>query len=438
MAEILAVGRNGLHGDAQRHAFTEPMAYGTKIVDRFPRLLYIGAAPVEASYHGSALLYRLLQRYPVERLCIAEAGVEISAPARRLPEVRYESYKLPWRRLTVSRFAPLFRSLLLLLAAGRARRFKLLVREFRPQAILSVTADTSFITAAAVACQVGIPFYLICHDEWFMQPLFCDDACKDRIFGKVYRAAASRLCISPAMVENYERRYQARGSVLYPSRAADALVFDEPPSRLDRTDGAFTCAYAGSFNTDYVAALRLLAECLLPLGGRLLIYGPLDGEQAESFGLTSHNIEIGGPLPSRRLIEALRERADVLFVPMSFAPDQRSNTELSFPSKLTDYTAAGLPLLIFGPSYCSAALWALANAPVAEVVTVEGEKELSRVLQRLSSDRGHRMRLAQAAILAGKRYFSHGSAYEAFRVALCAGNSDDTRADIAAPANGIA
>ena len=40
-----------------------------------PRLLYLGDVPVEASYHGSALLYRLLQAYPAERLTIIEAGI---------------------------------------------------------------------------------------------------------------------------------------------------------------------------------------------------------------------------------------------------------------------------------------------------------------------------------------------------------------------------
>ena len=43
-----------------------------------PRLLYIGDVPVEASYHGSALLYRLLQTYPPDRLRIIEAGLAAS------------------------------------------------------------------------------------------------------------------------------------------------------------------------------------------------------------------------------------------------------------------------------------------------------------------------------------------------------------------------
>ena len=40
-----------------------------------PRLLYLGDVPVEASYHGSALIYRLLQHYPVDRLMIIESNL---------------------------------------------------------------------------------------------------------------------------------------------------------------------------------------------------------------------------------------------------------------------------------------------------------------------------------------------------------------------------
>ena len=50
----------------------------------------------------------------------------------------------------------------------------------------------------------------------------------------------------------------------------------------------------------------------------------------------------------------------------------RINMEMAFPSKLADCTATGLPLLIYGPAYCSAVTWARENPGVAEVVETEG------------------------------------------------------------------
>ena len=63
-----------------------------------PNLLYIGDVPVESSYHGSALLYRLLQTYPPDCLRIIEAGLTTSLPDRRLPGVTYSTALQPGRR----------------------------------------------------------------------------------------------------------------------------------------------------------------------------------------------------------------------------------------------------------------------------------------------------------------------------------------------------
>jgi hypothetical protein len=41
-------------------------------VSTLPRLSYLGEVPVECSYHGSALLWRLFESYPPEDLLIVE------------------------------------------------------------------------------------------------------------------------------------------------------------------------------------------------------------------------------------------------------------------------------------------------------------------------------------------------------------------------------
>ena len=49
-----------------------------------PRLCYLGEVPIECSYHGSALLWRLFENYPPKNLLIVE-GVHRSSVERRLP-----------------------------------------------------------------------------------------------------------------------------------------------------------------------------------------------------------------------------------------------------------------------------------------------------------------------------------------------------------------
>ena len=404
------------------------------------RLLYIADVPVEASYHGSALLYRLLEDYPVDRLEIVEAGTGASLPERRMAGVRYTAAALPLNRLQTTRFAPWYSQACLLAASIRARRFSGIVDRFKPDAILTVTHGVSWISAAALAEKRGLPLHLICHDEWARAIVSTgvSRAWADDIFGSYYRVAASRLCVSAFMAEDYEVRYGAVGSVLYPSRARDAVRYTSPPKRIGTNTEQFTCAFAGTINSaGMVAALKSLATVLEQQHGRLLIFGPLDVAQAKVSGLDAKNIEICGLLSSSELMETLRDRAHALFVPMSFAAQDRPNMEVSFPSKLTDYTAVGLPLLIYGPEYCSAVRWARSNDGVAEVVVYEDESALTEAVLRLAGQSAYRMQLAANALAVGDQYFSHAAAARVFETGLAAGTKNHSVAAHTKVASGL-
>ncbi|HEU4836374.1 MAG TPA: hypothetical protein VFS90_18235, partial [Pyrinomonadaceae bacterium] len=232
-------------------------------------------------------------------------------------------------------------------------------------------------------------------------------------FARVYCQAQARLCVSPAMSRFYEQRYGAPATVIYPSRAADCPDFSEPPARLADRDHPFTIVFAGTINSrGYVRALIALQKALEPVDGRLLIFGPLTEIEAQQVGLTHRNTRIGGLLSSTELLKRLREEADGLFVPMSFAASDRANMEMAFPSKLADYTATGVPLLIYGPSYCSAVAWARENAGVAEVV--EAESELATAVAQLANNPDHRLALGKRALDIGRQYFTHARVQQIF------------------------
>jgi hypothetical protein len=93
----------------------------------------------------------------------------------------------------------------------------------------------------------------------------------------------------------------------------------------------------------------------------------------------------------------------VLYVPMSFEPDDRPNMEISFPTKLADYTAAALPILIQGPPYCSAVRWSREYPFSAEVA--ESPADLAGAVERLENPE-HRWRLAEGAVVASHACFT--------------------------------
>jgi glycosyltransferase involved in cell wall biosynthesis len=391
-----------------------------------PRLCYIGDVPIEASYHGSALLYRLLRNYPAERLCVVEAGICASLPERRLTGVKYHYCAPPLKRLQTTRLAEWYAAACLLASTSRVGAFRTVAAEFKPEAVLTVTHGYSWITGMKVAQSLGVPIHLICHDEWTatVRTLKALDGWKSGVFGKYYRAAHSRLCVSPFMVEKYQQRYHAPGAVLYPSRAADAQRFTGPPERLACNTENFTCAFAGTINSaGMVEALKLLAESLRSLGGRLLIFGPLLRAQAETWGLIAPNVVLRGLLSSADLMNELRESADTLLVPISFCKGDRANVEINFPSKLTDYTAVGLPLLIYGPSYSSAVQWARQNPGVAEIVEMQNSEALRRALLNIKNNTIYRLQLGKNALDVGDTYFSNEAASRILRRCLALNQS---------------
>jgi hypothetical protein len=103
---------------------------------------------------------------------------------------------------------------------------------------------------------------------------------------------------------------------------------------------------------------------------------------------------------------------------MSFDAHDRPNMELSFPSKLTDYTAAGLPLLVCGPTYCSAVRWVREHPGMAEFIETEDSAPLQDALRRLVENEQHRFQLATRALELGGKVFSHAAIQQTFHHAL--------------------
>jgi glycosyltransferase involved in cell wall biosynthesis len=392
---------------------------------RLPRLVYLADVPVESSYHGSALLFRLLQDWPAERLRVIESDLLRSQPDRRLPVVHYAELQVGSYRLLHTRFAQWYGAWLLKTTGRSVNRVTRLLAGFRPEAVLTVTHGFSWLTAARFAAQHGLPLHLICHDDLPRSTSILKSVAPwlEGEFCRVYRNAASRLCVSPFMSEEYRRRYGVEGTVLYPSRAADAPKFNAPPDRVAWNDQVFTVAFAGTINSPgYVRALKMLAASLAAVNGRLLIFGPLTSEAARSAGLDGSNIVLGGLVKSSELIYRLRAEADALFVPMSFDAVDRANMEISFPSKLADYTTVGLPLLVYGPHYCSAVHWARENPDVSEVVTVDNAETLAKTVGALAETPARRAELGARALAVGDRYFSCAAARSVFRSVVADGS----------------
>ena len=383
-----------------------------------PRLLYIADVPVEASQHGSALVFRALETYPADRLRVIETGLP-SQPARRLPGVAYASMPIGRRRWLDSRVHGVYSAWLTWRAASRADRVMSSLSGFEAEAVATVGHGFGWLTAAEVARRRRVPLHMIVHDDWPRLAAIAG-ALRPSLegrFGRVYRGAASRLCVSPFMADEYAERYGVPGSVMYPSRSKDCPVFDARSPR-PIGDGEMVIGYGGSSSTQVVNSLKALARVLPGTRNRLVVFGDFHEDAKWQLLAESEAISFQGFVPFDRMIRELRDIADLLFVPMSFDASHRDNMTISFPSKLTDYTATGLPLLVHGPAYASAVRWARAEHDVAEIVDEPRDAPLGAAIQRLREDPDRRALLAANAAAAGRKLFDPSVAREALSAAL--------------------
>jgi glycosyltransferase involved in cell wall biosynthesis len=271
-----------------------------------------------------------------------------------------------------------------------------------------------------LARRLGLPLHLICHDDILSHiPKGVIRRYAECCFARAYLSASSRLCVSPFMEMEYAERFAVSGSVFYPFRGGDCPTYSALSPRTTGVLDHPVAAYAGSISSfGYQQALQQVAQALQTLGGRLHIYGPPKDAQSSMKMLQAANIEFRGFAVSSHLIPTLRAEADILFLPMAFDPEMQVNMRLSFPSKLTDYTAAGLPILIQGPEYCSGVKWAKMHPGVAAVVEDPSVSSLTKELAYLSRHPEKRQVLGRRALQIGQEEFAFERAKALFISAL--------------------
>ena len=369
-----------------------------------PRLLVFSHVIPESRYAGSLLLLRLLKDYPAERLLVIGPRPH---PESAILCCRYESLRdVPLARLHRTRLWRWVRSVAAFGPGAEVsvRDAERLARHFRPDAVLTVMQESQYYCAAShYSLRNKIPFIILAHDlvELF-EPVYAWAAKKQRQRNaEVYRSAAARFCISPAMANRLRNDYGAKGTVLYPNRSEDLMARSSAMSQTLRTEGRLTIGYAGSLNYGYADGVQALLPALKAAGAALRVYSPVAPE-----GLGKH-LEYAGfsPLPTHTW-ERVKEECDVVLLPYAWPEHFRTLYETHFPSKLTEYLALGMPVLISGPAYAAGVAWGLQHPRAALTVSDPSSEAMRVACVCLYEDAGLRTSLALEAVRAGNEEFN--------------------------------
>ncbi|MET0394934.1 MAG: hypothetical protein ABW019_17450 [Chitinophagaceae bacterium] len=375
-------------------------------VSEFPKILYLSDVPVELSFAGATQLHRLLEHYPKDRLLIVQ-GMELN-PAERLKGVPYHIRISKFiNRLRSTRFARWLKPVLVMRESMLTKKELQLIRDFQPEAVLTVTFGLMWLKAFRASRKFNIPLHVILHDEWLMTEHYgwLQPFVRSR-FADMYRHATGKYAIFPGLADHYERLFGATADVLYPLRGKNDTVY---LPAVPRSDKKLRFCYLGSlFTADFPALLNQLSQSLAARGWELHIFSTTQKKDLGRYGyLTADHVFFHPFLPQENLLQKLNSEMDAGILLNSF--EQEEAFKYNFSSKLVDYTSAGLPVLFQGPGTAGAISWALQLRYGAVLIT-PGTAELERLLDAFQQEE-KRKQWAELLSEAGRSFFSYERNY---------------------------
>jgi glycosyltransferase involved in cell wall biosynthesis len=375
-----------------------------------PRILIISDEGPQTGTAGGLLLHRLLIDYPVDRLrVIARYVPTLGEP---LPHVVYHPLTPPWQRFEKSRFNRLKRSLRAFgcVPTVSLARLDALVGDFQPEVVLCVMQHAAYYdTAARYARTRNLPLIVIVHDvnDDFEPVLPWAQATACRRDAAVYRQAGRRLCISPEMEAYCHERYGVTGDVLYPNRSPELDPLSLEKTETLRTTGQLTLGFAGNLGYGYGRELVRRIPNLRSTGSRLIIYSKPPGSDCRELGQATDCVELRGFRPAKEAWANIQRDCDAVWLPYPvLAAEFERLYRHHFPSKLTEYLALGLPVLVTGPSFATGVRWVLRHPEAAAVALDPTDQDITSILLRLRDDSALRANLARRALIDGDHDFS--------------------------------
>lgn len=386
------------------------------------RILFFSSEIPQTGVAGGLLLYRLVKDYGRSQLAIVGYPPR---PESRLLDCAYHAPPTPWRRLERSRFNKVHRTLrtMCLVPLISVAEVDRLLGEFRADVVVSVMQFATWYDSAMRYAQAKqLPLVTIVHDpnEVFDQVYGWAQGLRNQADGRFYRFAKKRLCISPEMEALCFRKFGVHGDVLYPNRdpALGPRALDENLSL--KTPGWLTLGYAGTLGYGYGDQLVRLLPALRATSSRLVLYGKLDAP-ARARLEADDCIEIRGFVDDpAEAWSAIKRDCDAVLLPY-LNPAQDLHRQLyssHFPSKLPEYLALGMPVIVAGPPEATGVRWGCAHPDAVLTETNPDPAALARHLEHLKNDGSLRLRLAANAVAAGDKDFDPSRIRRQFFAAL--------------------
>ena len=255
--------------------------------------------------------------------------------------------------------------------------------------------------------RLGVPLVGTIWDDpegWLADDRY--DTLSPRLLRRHFRAALSLArrvsTVSEAMQEAYRQEYGLDSQLLrHGHDREDKVVISE----INNPRQAITVGFAGNFYGEeaWQAFLTACAQ-LNAQGGLPPIRVALFGGGRFPYPHPGVEVDYQEWLPCREMPRRLAA-VDFCYLPYWFAANKRRHAELSFPTKLTTYMAAGRPVLYHGPEYAGVT-GIIRNYGLGLCVHSLRPQILSLAVQRLLTDQDLWRALSNASLAAFAEEFN--------------------------------
>lgn len=291
------------------------------------------------------------------------------------------------------------------------------VQDFEPDVIYSQLSDLPMIDLVhGLVARTGVPLVLHFMDDWpeteyrhgALAPLA--RSAMRRGLGSLLNRAEALLAISEEMAAEYSERYSRPFTTVHNPvdlERWDALASAHPRHCGNESDQSLAIIYAGRIGRANTSSLLDVAEAVGRVASngrraRLYVYTNDVRATAAAAMEALPGVAVRPGVPYEE-VPGLLGAADALLLPLDFDERALRFARLSMPTKVSEYLAAGRPVLTYAPQesavarYAREGEWSLVvSARVASLVDEALRRLLDEpTLRREMGERGRQLAEAQ-------------------------------------------
>jgi hypothetical protein len=276
-------------------------------------------------------------------------------------------------------------------------------REFRPDLVVTVMDKLSYYKHAwALARRLRVPLLTITMDDPqtferahpFLEAVFV------RFLRRLYGDASLSLGVSREMCEYLKAKFGVTSEVFYfgPPEGIQSRVPEE--SRALKSAPQLTLGYAGSLGLGYLEGLQSILDILDTTNTTLNLY------TRDQHCVPAHPRVVNrGFFSPDKLWPTVQGECDAVVQPYAFEGVMTRVYQTHFPTKLSEYCWAGMPVVIIGPEDATGVLWGRRHPDAALTATAPSRAVLGPVLEGLRNNAELRVAMARAGAIAARKYF---------------------------------